>query len=103
MLKVLEIRKKSPLFFDDLPFAHLSGSGGVWKALKSQIGSRSGQFPVISLKLFPRRCRFKTVGLNCTGARKYLSLCLEIFEFDKSAVFLFSVTFDLLVSPLPCL
>lgn len=29
LLKVLEIREKSPLFSDDLPFAHLSGSGGL--------------------------------------------------------------------------
>lgn len=32
MLKVLEIREKSPLFSDDLPFAHLSGSGGLESA-----------------------------------------------------------------------
>lgn len=71
----------------------------VWKALGSRITSQSGQFPVVSFKLFLRRCRFKTLGLNCMGALKYLTPCLEIFEFDKSAVFLFSVTFDLLGQP----
>ena len=71
----------------------------VWKALGSWISSWSGQFPIISLNLFLRQCRFKTLGLNCTGARKDLTPCLEIFEFDKSAVLLFSVTFDLLGQP----
>lgn len=79
-----------------MPFPRLSGSGGLESAV---VTDPSGQFPVISLNLFLRQCRFKTLGLNCTGARKDLTPCLEIFEFDKSAVFLFSVTFDLWGQP----
>ena len=70
----------------------------VGKALGSGITSQSAQFPVVSFKLFLRRCRFKTLGLNCAGALKHLTPCLEILNLIN-LLFLFSVTFDLWGQP----